>query len=72
MEDQQRNRRLVNTINQLEIINLNRRFDAFIQWNMTQPYKWMEYVIWSNIDGPGRNYTKWSKPERERQIYNVA
>ena len=37
MEDQQRNRRLVNIINQLEIINLNKRFDAFIQWNMTQP-----------------------------------
>lgn len=25
--------------------------------------------IWSNIEGPGHNYTKWSKPERQRQIF---
>ena len=29
-------------------------------------------VIWSNIDGPGHNYIKWSKPERERQILLIC
>ena len=29
-------------------------------------------TIWSNVDGPREYYTKWSKSDRERQIYDVT
>ena len=29
-------------------------------------------AIWSNMDGPRDDHTKWSKSERERQIYDTT
>ena len=35
-------------------------------------YKEWNNAICSNMDGPGDYHTKWSKSDRERQIYDVA
>ena len=38
--------------------------DIKIEWNN---------AMWSNMDGPRDDHTKWSKPERERQIpYDIT
>ena len=29
-------------------------------------------AIWRNMNGPRDYHTKWSKPDRERQIYDIA
>ena len=35
-------------------------------------YKERDKAICSNMDGPGDYHTKWSKSDRERQIYDIT
>ena len=39
------------------------------QQNITQTLKRMKYCCLHNINGPREYHTKWSKSDRERQIY---
>ena len=40
--------------------------DIHTQWNTTQP--WKNSAICSHMDIPRNYYTKWSKPDREKEI----
>ena len=42
-------------------------FYIYTQWTISPKKEWNN-AICSNMDGPRDNHTKWSKPDRERQI----
>ena len=41
---------------------------TYTSWNVIRHKKEGNSAIYNNMDGPWGNYTKWNKPDRERQI----